>query len=32
LRERLSQVDPDTLSPREAHSLVYELRELLTPP
>jgi DNA mismatch repair protein MutS len=29
LRERLSGVEPDSLSPREAHALLYELRELL---
>jgi DNA mismatch repair protein MutS len=28
LREKLMQVDPDTLSPREAHTLLYALREL----
>ncbi len=30
LRERLSAVEPDALSPREAHSLLYELRSLLS--
>ncbi|MEZ4237784.1 MAG: DNA mismatch repair protein MutS [Myxococcota bacterium] len=29
LRERLSTVDPDVLSPRDAHALLYELRTLL---
>ncbi len=29
LRERLGSVEPDTLSPREAHALLYELRGLL---
>ena len=29
LRERLGAVDPDTLSPREAQALLYELRGLL---
>ncbi|MFO7326032.1 MAG: DNA mismatch repair protein MutS, partial [Pseudomonadota bacterium] len=28
LRERLAVLDPDALSPREAHALLYELREL----
>jgi DNA mismatch repair protein MutS len=28
LRERLSALDPDALSPREAHQLLYALREL----
>jgi DNA mismatch repair protein MutS len=27
--DRLREVDPDTLSPREAHALLYELKELL---
>ena len=30
LRERLASVEPDALSPREAHSLLYELRSLLS--
>ncbi|MGA7966904.1 MAG: DNA mismatch repair protein MutS, partial [Gammaproteobacteria bacterium] len=29
LRERLSTIDPDALSPREAHTLIYELLQLL---
>jgi DNA mismatch repair protein MutS len=29
LRERLAAVEPDTLSPREAQALLYELRDLL---
>jgi DNA mismatch repair protein MutS len=32
LRERLAQVDPDALSPRAAHELVYELKALLERP
>jgi DNA mismatch repair protein MutS len=31
LREKLTQVDPDSLSPREAHTLLYALKEMLTP-
>jgi DNA mismatch repair protein MutS len=31
LRQRLQEVDPDTLSPREAHQLLYSLKELLDP-
>jgi len=27
--ERLKQIDPDALTPREAHSLVYELKRKL---
>jgi DNA mismatch repair protein MutS len=29
LRERLSGIEPDSLSPREAHALLYELHKLL---
>jgi hypothetical protein len=29
LSEALQRVDPDALSPREAHALVYELKRLL---
>jgi len=29
LRERLAAMDPDALSPRDAHALVYELKKLL---
>ncbi len=29
LRERLASIEPDALSPREAHALLYELRGLL---
>ncbi|MEO8315906.1 MAG: DNA mismatch repair protein MutS [Pseudomonadota bacterium] len=29
LRQRLAQLQPDALSPRDAHALVYELKELL---
>ena len=29
LRERLQNVDPDALSPREAHELLYSLKKLL---
>ena len=29
LRERLSNIDPDSLSPRETHALIYELLQLL---
>ncbi len=29
LRERLTDIDPDTLSPRAAHALIYELLQLL---
>jgi DNA mismatch repair protein MutS len=32
LRERLAAVDPDRLSPREAHELLYALKELLSQP
>jgi DNA mismatch repair protein MutS len=31
LRERLASLDPDALSPREAHALLYELRSLAGP-
>ncbi len=29
LREKLAKVQPDSLSPREAHALLYELQRLL---
>jgi hypothetical protein len=32
VRERLSSIDPDALSPREAQQLVYDLVELLNRP
>ncbi|HUG73502.1 MAG TPA: DNA mismatch repair protein MutS [Steroidobacteraceae bacterium] len=32
LRERLARIEPDALSPREAHDLLYELKGLINPP
>ena len=29
LRERLKSISPDEVSPREAHALIYELKQLL---
>jgi DNA mismatch repair protein MutS len=31
LRDRLDGIDPDSLSPREAHALIYVLKDLLAP-
>jgi DNA mismatch repair protein MutS len=31
LRDRLARLDPDTLTPREAHALLYELKRLTDP-
>jgi DNA mismatch repair protein MutS len=32
LRERLASIDPDALSPREAHAMLYSLKNLLDGP
>ena len=32
LRERLAKISPDEVSAREAHALIYELKQLLDKP